>query len=142
MLVRGLNDTARTLEAIAGVLEQIQPDAVHINLPTRLPAEPWVRPTDGEGLRRALAIFGNIAEVVHPAEGSFELSEHEDIVHAILDIITRHPMRQEELERALARWSPGLVKTALDELESSVQAQVVKRYGRKFWSEKQAHYAQ
>jgi wyosine [tRNA(Phe)-imidazoG37] synthetase (radical SAM superfamily) len=39
-------------------------------------------------------ILGNIAEVVHPAEGSFDLSGYENVVDAIIDIITRHPMRQ------------------------------------------------
>ena len=43
MLVQGLNDTEAALQDIAAVLHRIQPDEVHINLPTRPPAETWVR---------------------------------------------------------------------------------------------------
>jgi hypothetical protein len=53
---------------------------------------------------------------------------------AILGIITRHPMRQEELEQALARWAPGQVEGSLADLQASGRAQVVERFGVRFWS--------
>jgi wyosine [tRNA(Phe)-imidazoG37] synthetase (radical SAM superfamily) len=134
MLVQGLNDTEEALQAIAAILRRIQPDEVHINLPTRPPAETWVRPSDEEGLMRARAIFGNIARVIHPAEGSFDLSGYETVVEAIIGIITRHPMRQEELERTLARWTPDRVSEALAELAAGGRAQMVERLGVRFWS--------
>jgi wyosine [tRNA(Phe)-imidazoG37] synthetase (radical SAM superfamily) len=141
MLVRGLNDTEPALGEIAAILNRIQPDEVHINLPTRPPAEIWVEPSGEEGLMRARAIFGDIATVVHPAEGSFDLSGFDTIVEAIVAIITRHPMRQEELERTLAYHTPGKVREALAELEASGGAQVVERYGVRFWSAAPSHYA-
>lgn len=140
MLLQGLNDTETALQEIATILRRIQPDEVHINLPTRPPAETWVRPSDEEGLMRARAILGNIATVVHPAEGSFDLSGCETAVEAIINIITRHPMRQEELERTLAHWTPGRVHAALVDLETGGQAQVIERYGNRFWSAAPSHY--
>lgn len=140
MLVRGLNDTSEALEDISKVLQRVMPDAVHINLPTRPPCETWVQLPDEEGLMRAMSILGKIAEVVHPAEGSFDLSRYENVVDAIVGIITRHPMRQDELERTLTRWSPGQVVEALADLEASSRAQIVERYGTRFWSAEPAHY--
>jgi wyosine [tRNA(Phe)-imidazoG37] synthetase (radical SAM superfamily) len=140
MLVRGLNDTEGALREIAVVLERIRPDEVHVNLPTRPPVETWVQPPDEEGLMRALAILGKIAQVVHPAEGSFDLSGSENVVDAIVSIITRHPMREDELNRALEKWTPGQVNTALEELAASGRAQVVERYGYRFWSASLARY--
>jgi wyosine [tRNA(Phe)-imidazoG37] synthetase (radical SAM superfamily) len=140
MLVRGLNDTEESLREIVAVLEQVQPDEVHINLPTRPPAETWVQPPDEEGLMRALAILGEIARVVHPAEGSFDLSGFENVVDAIVSIITRHPMNETELRRTLEKWTPGQVDKALQELSASGRAQVVERYGKRFWSSAPAHY--
>jgi wyosine [tRNA(Phe)-imidazoG37] synthetase (radical SAM superfamily) len=140
MLVRGLNDTLQALRDIARVLERIRPDAVHINLPTRPPAETWVQLPSGESLMQAMAILGNIAEVVHPAEGSFDLSGYENPLDAVIGIITRHPMRQEELERSLERWTPGQVNQALADLTASGRAQVVKRYGVRFWCEASSHF--
>ena len=134
MLVRGLNDSLQALEDIAKILRRVRPDAVHINLPTRPPCETWAQPTGEEGLTRALSIFGDIAEVVHAAEGGFDLSGYDDVVDAVVSIITRHPMRLEELERALERWSPGQVRLALADLKASGKAQVVERNGVCFWS--------
>ncbi len=140
MLVRGLNDSSQALAEIAGILEKVRPDAVHINLPTRPPAEIWVQPPDEDGLMRAISILGNIAEVVHPAEGTFDLSGYENVVDAVIGIITRHPMRQDELERALNRWSSGAVSEALANLEASGRTQIVERYGTRFWASAASHH--
>ncbi len=140
MLVRGLNDTETALRDIAAALRRIQPDEVHINLPTRPPVETWVQPPDDEALLRARAILGDIARVVDPIEGTFDLSGYESVVDAIVSIITRHPMRQEQLEETLDRWTPGKVKQALADLEASGQAQAINRYGIRFWSAAPAHF--
>jgi wyosine [tRNA(Phe)-imidazoG37] synthetase (radical SAM superfamily) len=140
MLVDGLNDTPMALQEIARILERIDPDAIHINMPTRPPVESWVHPPEPEGLMQALAILGNIAEVVHPAEGSFDLSGYEHPQDAILAIITRHPMRQDEIERTLSHWTPGQVQQVLVDLEASGRAQIVERLGVKFWSASPSHY--
>lgn len=140
MLVRGLNDLPQAIWDIAKVLQEIKPDAIHISLPTRPPAETWVQPAHEESLLRARAILGHIAEVVHPAEGSFDLSGYEDVVEAVIAIITRHPMRQKELERTLECWTPDKVRETLADLEASGRAQVVVRYGVHFWSARPARY--
>ncbi len=140
MLLRNLNDTEEALRETASLLERIRPDQVHIALPTRPPAETWVQPADAEGLMRALAILGQSATVLHPAEGTFDLGGHENIVDAIVDVITRHPMSQEDLRRALSRWTPGEVNGALADLIASGRAQVVERFGVRFWSAAPADY--
>ncbi len=140
MLVQGLNDSPAALGEIAAVLKKVRPDAVHLNLPTRPPAETWVRPPSDEGLMQALAILGSAAEVVHPAEGSFDLRGFDNPVDAILTIIARHPMREVELERALSCWSPEKVQQVLADLAASRRAQVVERYGVRFWSAAPSHY--
>ncbi|MEW5872566.1 MAG: radical SAM protein [Chloroflexota bacterium] len=140
MLIQGLNDTPQALWDIAKVLQRIRPDAVQITLPTRPPAEPWVQLPHEESLMQAIAILGNSAEVIHPAAGSFDLGGNDNLVDAVIGIITRHPMRQEELERTLGRWSPQKVSQTLKDLEASGQAQVVERYGTRFWSAAFARY--
>jgi len=140
MLVRGLNDSGPALIEIAAALKEIQPDEVHILQPDRPPVETWVQPPDEEGLIRAMSILGNIARVVHPAEGSFDLSGSESVVDAIVSIITRHPMREDELQRTLDKWTSGQTDAALKQLASSGRAQVVERYGVRFWSATPAHF--
>ena len=141
MLVSGLNDAPTALSDIAKGLQRINPEAVHINLPTRPPVETWVQPPSEESLMQAMAIFGNIAEVVHPSEGSFDLRGCEgNPLDAIIAIITRHLMRMEELEQALSRWSPEQVRQVLADLADNGRAQVVERYGVRFLSATPSHY--
>ena len=140
MLVRGLNDTEEALRAIADVLGRIGADEIHISLPTRPPAETWVKPPDEEGLMRAQAILGDVARVLHPAQGTFDLSGYDNLTDAVVAIITRHPMSEQDLVQTLARWTPGRVREALDELEASGRAQVVVRYGVRFWSAAPSYY--
>jgi wyosine [tRNA(Phe)-imidazoG37] synthetase (radical SAM superfamily) len=140
MLVRELNDTEEALQAIAEALEHIEPDEVHINLPTRPPVETWVQPPDDEGLIRASAILGDFGQVVHPAEGTFDLSGYDNPFDAIIGIITRHPMRQEEIKRTLIHWTPEQVEITLAELEASGRAQIVDRFGVYFWSASPSQY--
>ena len=140
MLVRDLNDTEEALHDIAAMLEEIGPDEVHINLPTRPPAETWVRPPEDDGLQRARALLGGNARVVLPVQGLFDLGAGEDLVEAILAIITRHPMSEAEILNTLDQWAPGQVEQALETLQNSNQAQLVERYGARFWSASPSFY--
>ena len=140
MLVRGLNDTEAALKEIAHTLNDIQPDEVHLLLPDRPPVETWVQPADEEGCLRAQAILGDVARVIHPASGSFDLSGAESLVEAVVGIISRHPMREGELVETLKHYSPGEVFATLEKLEISGKAQVVERLGIRFWSAALAHY--
>jgi wyosine [tRNA(Phe)-imidazoG37] synthetase (radical SAM superfamily) len=134
MLVKGLNDSQEALEEIALAVHRIQPDQVHLNQPTRPPAEAWVQPPDEEALLRAMAILGEVAQVVHPIQGSFDLSGCASVLEAILATITRHPMQEDELIASLKRWTPDRVKQTLNELEYSGKAQVIERYNKRFWT--------
>jgi wyosine [tRNA(Phe)-imidazoG37] synthetase (radical SAM superfamily) len=141
MLVRGLNDSEEALRELAEVLRSIGPDQVHLLLPTRPPVETWVQPADEEGVLRATAILGEIAEVLHPKEGAFDLSGFDDPLDGVVAIITRHPMREDQIRRALAAYlPPESIDTALAGLLDSGRAQVVERYGVRFWSAAPARY--
>jgi len=133
MLVRGMNDTEQALQDIAAALRLIRPEKVHLSLPSRPPSEPWVQAPDEAGLLRAVAILGESAEIVPPAIGEYDLSSYGNVGEAIAEIIERHPMREEELRRALERWTPGQVEEALRALAAGGRAQVVERHGHRFW---------
>jgi wyosine [tRNA(Phe)-imidazoG37] synthetase (radical SAM superfamily) len=141
MLVRGLNDTEEALREIAGWIEKIKPDQVHVVQPTRPAAETWVKPPDEGGLKRAQDILGNVAKIIMPAMGSFDISGEIDLVEAIVSIITRHPMRESELVDTLTDWSPEDVNQTLSKLQESGRAQIVVRDGVRFWSAAEAYYA-
>ncbi len=134
MLVGGENDSEQALQDIAAVVGKIEPDEIHISLPTRPPAETWVRPPQRHVVLKALNILGNKARVIPPTEGDFELEAGENVVEAVLGIIARHPMSQNELENCLARWSPEGVQEALAKLEADGRITVVAHLGSRFWT--------
>jgi wyosine [tRNA(Phe)-imidazoG37] synthetase (radical SAM superfamily) len=140
MLVRGLNDSEISLREIAAVLTNIHPDEIHINTPTRPPVETWVQPPDDQTLMRAGRILGEVSKVVQPIHGAFDLGGSGSLVDAIIGIITRHPMQEEELLRTLTSWSPETVKKTLHELENSGKAQIIERLGKRFWSSVGSHF--
>jgi wyosine [tRNA(Phe)-imidazoG37] synthetase (radical SAM superfamily) len=140
MLIHGLNDSRQPLIDIADTIHKIKPDEVHINLPTRPPVETWVQPPDDESLMRAQAILGDIALVVHPASGTFDIRGYETITDGVIAILTRHPMHEDVLRRTLESVSPQEVDQILGELIKSGRVQVVVRYGSRFWSVTPAYF--
>jgi wyosine [tRNA(Phe)-imidazoG37] synthetase (radical SAM superfamily) len=140
MLVKNLNDSEAALKDLAAVLSCIEPDEVHISLPLRPPAEPWVEPADQSRLARAAAILGTVARILPPIPTGVDLSASDDLVDALIAVISRHPMEEEDLVRTLGRWRPGDVCEVLGKLGTSGRAQVVTRFGRRFWSVSAACY--
>ena len=142
MLVKGLNDSEQALADIAAVLEKLRPDIVHINVPTRPPAETWVEPPDDEGLMRAVAILGRSVRVALPAEAEIDLRSFGTAVDAVIGIVSRHPMREEEIRRILRQWSAGDVTRALADVQASGRVQKIERFGATFWTAAGSRYSQ
>jgi wyosine [tRNA(Phe)-imidazoG37] synthetase (radical SAM superfamily) len=140
MLVRGLNDSEIELRHIAKALDKIKPDEIHLLQPDRPPVEVWVQPTNQDGLIRAQAILGRKARVIQPASGKFDLSGDENLLEAIVAIISRHPMREEELVQTLERYSPETVLSQMAELIKNGQAQLVERFHTRFLVAKSANF--
>jgi wyosine [tRNA(Phe)-imidazoG37] synthetase (radical SAM superfamily) len=140
MLVKDLNDTEDQLSKIASALQRIKPDEIHIMQPTRPPVETWVKPPSDDGLRRALDILGDSARVIHPASGSYDLGEAKSIVEAVVGIVTRHPMREEELVETLKNLTTRDVTETLSTLAESDKLQVVERNRIRYWSASPSYY--
>ena len=142
MLIKGLNDSADALRGIASVLDRIHPDEVHLNVPVRPPCEPWVEGADEEDLQRAMETLGGTARVVHPVDAEIDASGSDNIVDAVMGIIMRHPMCEEDIVRSLNDWPRNAVSDVLEQLNQNDQAQVVVRGGQRFWSYAGARYVE
>jgi wyosine [tRNA(Phe)-imidazoG37] synthetase (radical SAM superfamily) len=144
MLVNGLNDTTEALQELAAAFDKIQPDQVHLLLPVRPPAESWVQPSDTNGVRRAQDILGAVALVAQPdsiPEVSVTSGDNiGDLDLAILGIVTRHPMREDELSSVLSKWSPPDVHHTLQMLLAAGKVQVIERFHQCFWSAADSFY--
>ncbi|MFC1661152.1 radical SAM protein [Gemmatimonadota bacterium] len=140
MLIKGVNDTEKALSDLAAVMDQINPDGIHLSRPDRPPAEPWVCPTDEEGFTRALSALGSVAQILHPAESVLRLEGPAHALETLLAVLGRHPLSDAQLQRALAHWPPEDASAFLASLEGSSRIKKTLRHGESFWVSSEAAF--
>ena len=103
MLVRGLNDKSDQLQELAIFLKQLQPVKAYLSVPTRPPAEKWVKPPHEPVLNQAYQVLSEHLPRVECLTGyeTTDFSLSGDPAEDILSITAVHPMRHEALERVL-----------------------------------------
>ncbi|ACS33070.1 radical SAM protein [Thermococcus gammatolerans] len=120
MLIDGVNYEGE-LERIAEFLSRLDPDVAYIAVPTRPPAEPWVRPAREETINMAFQLFAEAlgedrVEYLIGYEGN-AFAFTGNVEDDILSITSVHPMREdalrELLRKANADWD--VVEKLLDE---------------------------
>jgi wyosine [tRNA(Phe)-imidazoG37] synthetase (radical SAM superfamily) len=103
MLVSGCNDSQEEISSIAGFLKQLQPDVGYIAVPTRPPAESWVKIPPGQRINAAYQLFkqyGLNVELLTAYEGD-QFAPKSDPIEDLLSIISVHPMRRTAIENLL-----------------------------------------
>lgn len=111
MLVKSLNDGAKGFRKIAGFLNHLQPVKAYLAIPTRPPAEKWVRPPDENVINEAFQIFNEMpfqVEYLIGYEGN-AFAYTGDVEKDLLRITAVHPMREQAvsafLKKAGKDWS-------------------------------------
>ena len=119
MLLAGINDDERSLEAIAEFLAKADPAVAYISVPTRPPAEKWAASPSEESINQAYQIFSSRlkrAELLVGYEGDSFQSVGE-VDSDLLAIAAVHPMREAAVEKFLkqadASWD--VVQKLLDQ---------------------------
>jgi wyosine [tRNA(Phe)-imidazoG37] synthetase (radical SAM superfamily) len=122
MLVKGINDSEKELEAIRSRLEKIEPDRIYINVPT-------------EAITLAHSILGdgNVVDIAAEETGEFSIVGFANPEDAILAIIRRHPMREEQVIETLKKSEVGDVHDDLGRMEESGKIKKVRYRGKVFW---------
>ena len=103
MLVEGVNDNEDDLVELAEFLGEIQPAIAYLSIPTRPPAEDWVRAADEESINLAYQLVGkrvDQVELLLGYEGN-AFSSTGDAEEDILSITAVHPMREDALRHLL-----------------------------------------
>ena len=121
MLLAGINDSERSLEAIAEFLAKVDPSVAYISVPTRPPAEKWAASPSEESIVRAYQIYSSRlrrAELLVGYEGDSFQSVGE-VESDLLAIAAVHPMREAAVKRFLkqADCSWDVVEKLLDQGE-------------------------
>jgi wyosine [tRNA(Phe)-imidazoG37] synthetase (radical SAM superfamily) len=109
MLVRDVNDGDNQLGQVAHFLAHLRPARAYLSIPTRPPAEEWVRPPGEEVINRAYQILShNLSQVEYLIgyEGN-AFAFTGDVEEDLLSITAVHPMREEAVAQFLARAGAG-----------------------------------
>ncbi|MBC2697623.1 MAG: radical SAM protein [ANME-2 cluster archaeon] len=96
MLVKGVNDSDGSLLEIKDAIEQVKPDRIYISVPIRPPAKPGVRPPEPERIIRAHEILNATLDLTDYESGEFGLDNFPDLRTTIIEICSRHPLREEQ----------------------------------------------
>ena len=109
MLLAGINDDERSLEAIAEFLAKADPAVAYISVPTRPPAEKWAASPSEESINQAYQIFSSRlkrAELLVGYEGdSFQSTGNAE--SDLLSIAAVHPIIEEAALKFLSRLPSG-----------------------------------
>jgi wyosine [tRNA(Phe)-imidazoG37] synthetase (radical SAM superfamily) len=110
MLVAGINDSDTAIQNLSAYLLELQPFISYLSIPTRPPAESWVKAPDADSLKKILAIISekvSFVDLLFESEGSDFISTG-NIIEDILSISAVHPIREEALRsmvtQAGAEW--------------------------------------
>ncbi len=105
MLVKSLNDSAKSFRKIAGFLNHMQPVKAYVAVPKRPPAEKWVRLPDKDVLNEAFQILNEkpfqVEYLVGYEGNAFAFTG--DVEKDLLSITAVHPMRQDAVSEFLLR---------------------------------------
>ena len=107
MLVEGLNDDESNLRLISRFIAELNASKVYIAVPTRPPAESFVKKPSEETILRAYEVFSREIsreklELLIGYEGS-EFGVIGDPVQSLLNIVSVHPMRIDYAREMLRR---------------------------------------
>jgi wyosine [tRNA(Phe)-imidazoG37] synthetase (radical SAM superfamily) len=110
MLIEGVNDDKTHLRAVADFLERLRPGVAYLSIPTRPPAESWVRAAGARTITHAYHLLSEKVDRVEYLIGyeGNAFASTGDAEQDLLSITAVHPMRQDAvsdyLVRAGAKW--------------------------------------
>ncbi len=105
MLVSGVNDSETAILELSAYLLELQPLKAYLSIPTRPPAESWVKSPTPDSLQRILQIISeevSFVDLLFEAEATDFVSTG-NLVEDILGITAVHPLREEALRHMVAQ---------------------------------------
>jgi wyosine [tRNA(Phe)-imidazoG37] synthetase (radical SAM superfamily) len=105
MLVKSLNEGAKNFREIANFLSQFQPAIAYVAVPTRPPAEKWVKPPDESIINEAFQILNEkpfqVEYLIGYEGNAFAFTG--DVAKDLLSVTAVHPMREDAVKEFLSR---------------------------------------
>ena len=123
MLIGGINDNDEALEKLRNLTKLIRFNRLYINTPIRPPAESWVTVSSPDRLERAVWILGGTS-IEHFSSSPYQ-SSIEDDYRAVLSLIGRHAMREQEIIEFLERRGNSVIDSILHRLNKDTDVEKI-----------------
>jgi wyosine [tRNA(Phe)-imidazoG37] synthetase (radical SAM superfamily) len=118
VLLAGLNDSDKELEALKSVIDQVSPDKIQLNTAVRPPSDSRAIPLDIKRLEEIKSLFGEKAEIIAYTHLKHKRGEDDTMNVTILEMVKRRPMRASDVA--------NVCDISLEEAESLIKGLVVK----------------
>lgn len=118
VLVAGINDREREIQALRRQIEKIGPDKIQLNTVVRPPSDSRALPLDRKRMEDIKNFFGPRAEIIADAAALRQERAYDALSVAILEMARRRPVTARDIANALNR--------SLQEVESLVKGLVIK----------------
>ena len=101
LLCKEVNDTPEELRKMKEVVEQVQPDLIHLNTVVRPPSEDWVKPLSQEEMENIRGFFGERASVISEFDRHLPPILGNELAEEILRILRRRPLSLTDLSKGM-----------------------------------------
>ncbi len=136
MLIKDLNDDVESLKKIEEIINQLKVDRVYINVPIRPPTESWVKIPPTNRLIIAQEIL-KAESIAHFEEILIESVDRESPpFNQILNILKRHPLRNEQMYTLFPEMSKKEIDSMLDEMKNKDLIESILYNKKIFWETK------
>ena len=134
MIMKGINDSKEQLLKFKEKIDLIKPNRIDINVPIRPPVEEWVKIPDKNIIAILNEVFGQYYDINFPEMGYFGLYSS-NFKEELLNIITRHPMRQDQIIDTFSseHLSKDNIMQHLKNLEKEKKVKEIYYNGKIFW---------
>lgn len=133
LLVKGVNDSPAHLKKLKKIIEEINPDKIHLNTVVRPPAEKSALPLNPQELEKIRRFFGKKAEVIAEFKKARLGTPFPILEDAILAMADRRPITLADMSRSLGKHINELSKECELLLEQG-KISIITHKGRKFYS--------
>ena len=109
LFCKGVNDGEGELLKMKKVVEQIQPDRIHLNTVVRPPSEEWVVPLSQMEMEEIKVFFGEKASIISEFDRHLLPVPESNLAERILRILRRRPLSLSDLSKGM-----GIPQSELD----------------------------
>ena len=101
ILLAGLNDTEKEISGLLKIINEIQPDKVHLNTVVRPPSESTAISLSNKRLEEIKNFLGNNIEIIAASPLKSRANKLDSKVDQIIDMIKRRPVTVDDISNSL-----------------------------------------